>query len=91
MLTALLKDAYAEVETSLSPPVRVPLADDGSPPSPLVRLLRPRVRILKGGVELARIQPAGAPGPEGGPRWGLVLAVSAGVLVLGAVAWGVLR
>lgn len=74
-------DVTVEVESALSPPVRLSLAElrAGGPPGPLLRLFRPQAVVRLGGAEVARLAPAGS--PSRGAR--LVLWAAGGALALG--------
>lgn len=75
-LSALAAGGVIRIETSLLPPIDIPLGNNMGEPSPAVRFLRPRVTYLQGGFPALSVEPAGA--PEDGLPWG--------VLIVGAVA-----
>lgn len=70
-----------EIRTTILPPLVLDLAGD-EPPGLLVQLVKPEIRALDGGGgELARYQPAGAPG-----EWSPVLAYILAVVIVVGVA-----
>lgn len=70
-MTTLLEQALGsttvEIETALSPPVRVNVSDQlqsgGDGPGLVTRLLRPRVIFRSGQSVIFKVEPAGAPDP----------------------------
>lgn len=75
MLDVLTQGATVKLELAGLPSVELAL-DDKGPPSPLVKLLRPKVSVSKNGALLFQSAPYGE------PRQGLPL----GLIVLGGLA-----
>lgn len=77
---SLWKGSDITIELAGLPPLTLSLEDDGSPPSPILSALRPRVTLRRNGVVLVQQAPYGA--PDDGVPWGLVFA---GALLLGVL------
>lgn len=65
---ALVQNATVEIETAISPPVTIRVADqlqgDSQGPGLFTRLLRPRVTVRSGETVVFRVEPAGQPDPK---------------------------
>jgi hypothetical protein len=60
VISALLAASELEIETALSPPIRISL-DPSSPSSQLTRALRPKVTLRTGGQVVYAAAPHGEP------------------------------
>lgn len=85
LLEQALSATEVEIETALSPPVRVnvggQLQGDGGP-GLITRLLRPRVVLRSGQSVLFKVEPAGAPDPVIRAIVGAFLVLLVGAFVL---------
>lgn len=82
LLSCFLKGATLEVRSAVAPPFTVDLgAAAGAPPGPLTSIVKPTLILRRDGVQLFKVEPAGAADTD---AWKVSMAVVVAVVV-GAV------
>lgn len=70
-LSTLAAGGVIRIETTLLPPIDIPLGNNVGEPSTAIQFLKPRITLLSGGYPTLSVAPAGDPS-EGLP-WGLLI------------------